>query len=451
MKNLLVALVLTAACTAQTAAPQAQPAQPAAQQPAATPPAAAQPAAAQPAAQTAAPQAAAPAQQKKEIKNPAEYNAYVGAVQQQDPAAKISGLEAFLTQYPESVMKEDALDLLMATYQQANNQAKVVETANKILAANPDNVKALVLLAYYDRAGQKWADAKQHAERGLQALPKWTKPEGVADADFQKQKTQFSGLLSSVAGLSALQLKDYPAAQKNLRAAVEADPKNVENVYPLALAYLSATPSDDVNGLFFIARAANLIADPKGKADVTKFGRSRYVKYHGTEEGRNELVATTASTPLPPADFAIKQYVPPTPAEQAADLVKQKKPETMDFAEWELVLSEGKPEDAEVVWNAIKGKPLQFVGQTINVTPTKLTLAASVDDIQKKVADIELTMNAAIPAKLMPKVDAEITLEGTPVSYTPKPFMMVMEKGSLLTKAEPAGAKKPPARRKPAQ
>ncbi len=41
--------------------------------------------------------------------------------------------------------------------------------------------------------------------------------------------------------------------------------------------------------------------------------------------------------------------------------------------------------------------------KSINVTPTKLTLAASVDDIQKKVADIELTMNAAIPAKLLPK------------------------------------------------
>ena len=183
-----------------------------------------------------------------------------------------------------------------------------------------------------------------------------------------------------------------------MRAAVEADPKNVENVYPLALAYLSATPSDDVNGLFFIARAANLITDPKGKADVIKFGHSRYVKYHGAEDGWNELLAQTAATPLPPADFTIKQYVPPTPAEQAADIVKQKKPETMDFAEWELVLSEGKPEDVEVVWTAIKGKPLQFVAQVISVTPTKLTLAASVDDIQKKVADIELTMNAAIPA-----------------------------------------------------
>src|SRR5579859_5539359 len=72
--------------------------------------------------------APAPAQ-KKEIKDPAEYNAYVGAVQQTDPAAKVSGLEAFLTQYPNSVMKEDALAYLMAAYQQTGNQAKMLETA----------------------------------------------------------------------------------------------------------------------------------------------------------------------------------------------------------------------------------------------------------------------------------------------------------------------------------
>ena len=47
-----------------------------------------QPQASQPQASPAQPQT-----QKKEIKDPAEYNAYVGAVQQTDPAAKISGLE----------------------------------------------------------------------------------------------------------------------------------------------------------------------------------------------------------------------------------------------------------------------------------------------------------------------------------------------------------------------
>jgi tetratricopeptide (TPR) repeat protein len=388
--------------------------------------------------------------QKKEIKDPAEYNAYVGAVQQQDPAAKVSGLEAFLTQYPNSVMKEDALELLMGTYQQTNNQAKVMDAANRLLAVNPDSARALVLLAYNERAAQKWADAKQHAERGLQALTKMAKPDGVSDADFAKQKTQLAALLNSVAGFSALQLKDYASAQKYLRPAVEADPNNVENVYPLALAYLTATPPDDVNGLFFIARAANLVSDPKGKDSIVKFGHSRYAKYHGSEQGWDDLLAQTKTTPVPPPGFTIAQYVPPTPAQQAADLVKTKKPEEMSFAEWELVLSEGTPEDQEKIWSALKGKNLQMAEvQVISASPTKLQLAASVDDIDKKRADVELSFPAPIPARNLPKEGDKINFEGTPASYTPKPFVMVMEKGTLLTKGAPASPRKPPVRRKP--
>ena len=241
-----------------------------------------------PAAQPQASPAPAPQAQKKEIKDPAEYNAYVGAVQQTDPAAKISGLEAFLTQYPNSVMKEDGLELLMGTYQQAGNQAKVIDTANRLLAVNPDNTRALVLLAYNERAGQKWADAKTHAERGLQALTKMTKPDGVSDADFAKQKTQLGGLLNSVAGFSALQMKDYASAQKYLRPAVEADPNNVENVYPLALSYLTATPPDDVNGLFFIARAANLVtgSEREGLDRQIRSQPVREVSRLGTRLGR---------------------------------------------------------------------------------------------------------------------------------------------------------------------
>ncbi len=430
MKTSLVAMVLalSAAASGQTAAPPAQ------GQPAAS-------------AQT--------QPQKKEIKDPAEYNAYVSALQQTDANAKISGLEAFLVQYPNSVMKEDALDVLMGAYQQTGNQAKVVDVANRLLTVNPNNVRALVLLAYLEKGSQKWAEAKQHAERGLAALPNMPKPDGASDADFAKQKAQIGGLLNSVAGFSALQLKDYAAAQKYLRAAVEADPNNVENIYPLAVASLPpSTPSDDVNGLFFIARAANLISDPKAKAEVIKFGHSRYLKYHGSEDGWNDLLALTATTPLPPANFTITKYVPPTPAQQAHDLVKDKTPDDikkLSFAEWELVLSAGAPEDADKVWSVIKGVPLQMEATVLQVvSPTELQIAASSDDIDAKRADIVLTMTGPIPAKLMPKEGGTLDFEGTPASYTANPFVMTMEKGALLTKAAPTPAKKPPVHHHPA-
>ena len=111
----------------------------------------AQPAQTQPAAPTGQAQPAAQNAQPV-IKDPAEYNAYVAAVQQKDASAKISGLEAFLTQYPNSVMKNQAMELLMTSYQQTGNTKKTMETATKLVQADPCNVRALTLLAFYDRA-----------------------------------------------------------------------------------------------------------------------------------------------------------------------------------------------------------------------------------------------------------------------------------------------------------
>jgi len=166
-------------------------------------------AAAQDAAPPAQGQPPAPTTQAPVIKDPAEYNAYVSAIQQKDPAALISGMEAFLTQYPNSIMKAQSLEILMGAYQQTGNP-KVMDAAKRLLAVNPDNAKALVVLSFSERAAQKWADAEQHAAHGLEVLPKWTKPDGVSDADFAKQKAQFTGILNSVAGFPRCSSKTLP-------------------------------------------------------------------------------------------------------------------------------------------------------------------------------------------------------------------------------------------------
>jgi hypothetical protein len=417
--------------------------------------------ASQPQAQPATPttQSGAPGQpqQKKEIKDPAEYNAYVGAVQQQDPAAKISGLEAFLTQYPNSVMKQDALEILMGAYQQTGNQQKMMDTAQKLLQADPNNVRALALLTYTLRARalgggtsaqQDLAQAKQYGERGLQALPSFNKPEGMSDSDFQKLKDQMSVIFNSAVGQGALQEKDYATASKSLRVAVTANPNDFSLVYPLALAYLQSTPPDSLNGIWYATRAS-IVAPAQYQASIEKYAKSQYVKYHGGDDGWTGLVAQAKGSPNPPSGFTIKPA--PTPAEQAANLINGKTPDDikkLSFGEWELVLSAGDQSAQDKVWTVIKGQPLQMEGQVIKVSPTELQIAASQDDIDQKRADIVLTMNAAIPARLMPKEGATLDFEGTPASYTPSPFVMTMEKGQLLTKAAPP-TRRPPAHRRP--
>lgn len=454
MKKILVTVVLGVAVLA-AAQGAAKPAQPPQGQ--ATP--------AQPAATPAQAPAAAPAQAPV-IKDPAEYNAYVGAIQQKDPAAQISGLEAFMTQYPNSVMKVAALQTLMQDYQQTNNQQKTIDTATKLVAADPCNVRAMALLAFFDRlkaqggdanAKQDLADAKKYAQMGLDCLPKFTKPEGTSDADFQKMKDQMTGIFNAAIGIAALTDKDYNTARKALRLAVDSSPdsqKDFSVVYPLALAYAGPTPPDPnltpdpLNAIWFAARASTVAPNAQYQAQIEKYAKGQYMKYHGGEDGWSDVLAKAKASATQPVGFTIPPA--PSPADQAHAMVTTKKPEEMDFATWQFVFTNGSKEDQDVVWNAIKGKAVQMQGVVIKATATEFLIAGSSDDIDAKKADITLTFEEKVPLRLIPKEGASLDFQGEPASYTPSPFMMTMEKGKLLKAATPAPAKKPPVHRKPA-
>src|SRR5258708_21397805 len=386
---------------------------------------------AQPAQQPAQAQPGALPSQAPVIKDPAEYNAYMGAANQTDPNAKISGLEAFVTQYPNSVMKAEALGALMGAYQQTNNVVKAMDAATRLVQADPNNVRALALLAYVKRAQaqagqnpqQNLADAKKYGQMGLEDLPKFTKPECTSDADFQKMKDQMSGIFNAAVGIAALQDKDYPSAQKTLKAAADASPQEFGIVYPLALSYLQATPQDSINGIWYGARALAIAPTPQVATQIEPYIKRQYVKYHGADDGWTDLVAKAKASPTMPSEFTIKPA--PTPPDQAAELVKSKDPTKMDSAEWELILAVGKQEDADTVFNAIKGKAGHVGGaKAISSSPSNLMLAASLDDIDANKADVELTMSAPIPARLLPKERATIDFEGTPETYAKSPFLI---------------------------
>lgn len=399
---------------------------------------------------------------KPQIKDPAEYNAYVNAVQQSDPAAKAQALEAFLQTYPNTVMKEDALVQLMGAYQQAGNASKTIDTASRVLQANPNNVRALALLAYYYRslaaqggpdAGKNAEQSAQYGQKGLDALPNMPK-EGMSDADFNKMHNELTAIFDGAVGFAALQKKDLVTAQKDLREAVQDESQpNISDIYPLATADLEAKPMNP-EGFWFIVKASQLAQGP-GQQQILDYGRKKYVRYHGSEEGWTDIVkqAQASQSVMPPAGFTVAAAPPPpSPAEQAADLVKSKDPKQMSFAEWQLVLSSGNAQASETVFEALKDKAVKLVANVISASPTKLTLAGSADDIDDKKADITLTMAKPLPAKLVPAVGTLMQFQATVSSYTPSPFMLTMTDGVLLDKAgNPVGTAAAPAHRAPAK
>ncbi len=118
------------------------------------------------------------------IKDPQEYNDYTNAVGQATPAAKAAAIETFLTKYPNTVVKIDLLELLLAHYQ-PGDPVKTLATADRLLAADPGNLRALFIEVYLEEsqaaAKTSPADAQPiydkaaaQAQTGLNA----TKPPG---------------------------------------------------------------------------------------------------------------------------------------------------------------------------------------------------------------------------------------------------------------------------------
>ena len=381
-------------------------------------------------------------QGQKTIKDAAEYNAYVSATQMSDPGQKAAALESFVQSYPNSIVKEDALQQAMIAYQSLNNAPKFNSTADELLKVNPNNVIGLALVAYGKRqaatqpganAPQLLGEASDLAKRGMQALPTRTKPEGVDDAAFQAQQKAFAAIFNGAIGHAALSNKDFPTAQKYLHAAVEGNPDNVSDVYPLALAYLTQKPPADdaqLNGLWFIARTINLAPT---FADAVKTGQYYYKRYHGSVDGWDQLVAAAKTDKLPPANLAqtITKYVPPTPAEQITKMIEGKQPLDLGWGEWIFILTNGTPEQKDWVWNAIKDKPMKFQGNIVAADPQSVTMAVTEDGIQAKVPEVKITM--LNPMKIPPVAGTDFQVQAVPTAYEAQPqFMVTLEQGQPI-------------------
>ena len=400
-----------------------------------------------------------PANQKV-IKDQAEYNAYMAALNlpagnPQDAAKKGAAMEAFIAQYPSSVVKTDALDQAMAAYQAAGNQAKVLEIAGKILEITPNNVRALAITTALERAPatpDKASRIRADGEKGLAAVQDWKKPEGMSDADFQTMKNQMTAIFAGAAGFGALQAKDYAAAEGFYQRSIAIDPNNLQDVYQMGVAALESNPIDK-KGFWYIAKAYSLAPAGQAKTQIAAYGKSKYRKYHGSFDGWDQYLASAGTQSAPPADIAITPA--PSPQEVACNVVKENDPSTLSFSDWEYILqyrdtgAACNKEAAEKVWQVIQNKQKDAKGdaaklkipvKVISADQNSIQAAITEDNQNSNVADLKVTMDK--PMTKPPAAGSSIEIIGVLSDYTPSPFMFVMTQGELP-------AAKPPVRKGP--
>ncbi len=385
----------------------------------------------------------------KVVKDPAEYQAYITALNTPDPGAKAAAMEAFVQQYPNSVVKVDALEQAMAAYQQASDTTKVGQTADRILQIDPSNVRALAIAAFLRRATATTSGdmeltkaAGTLAQKGLAALPSWTKPEGMSDADFQKLRNQMAEIFHGVAGFVALQAKNFTQARDSYLKSVEIDPSNMQDTYQLGIAEMQMTPLD-VAGFWYLAKAVTLAQaqdNQRAATGIASYGKATYQRYHGSLDGWDQLIASVASQTAPPANFAVSAKKAPTPADLACQAVAQNDPDSLSFSDREFILQfrDAAPcnkEAADKVWASIQNMEkhgaakLQIPVKVISASANSIEAAISEENQSANKADVKVTMEK--PLAKPPAAGAMISVIGVITEYTPTPFMFFMEKGAL--------------------
>ena len=373
--------------------------------------------------------------------DPTEFTAYDAAVNKQTtPQTQAPALEAYLAQYPKSAVKADVLQRIMIDYSQFDHP-KAIAAADNVLSLSPNNLQAYTIeVAYRREAAEAQTDAaaKQSgldaaasfAQKGLTA----TKMEGTTDADFAALKSFSTPTFYSAIGTAALNKKDTAGAiaafQSELGAMKVEDTAKpgtaLQDTYYLGQAYYQSTPPDYVNCTFYTTRAASYAPD-NFKAQLQPLATYCYKKYHGGADGYDAVVTAAKANLMPPAGFTI------VAAPTAADIVTKTIKETPDLAtlalsDKQFILQNGKPADAEKVFDTVKGKNTEIPGATvISATADQVMVAVSEDAVQSKTADFTYTMKT--PFKTPPPVGTKITLTGTYASYTQSPMMILMSDG----------------------
>jgi tetratricopeptide (TPR) repeat protein len=395
------------------------------------------------------------AQNRSSFSNPAEYDAYMAALNTRDAEKRATAMEVFIAWYPASVLRTDAYEQAMAAWHAANQPAKADAIAGKLLQADPDNVRALANRIYGARAraiqGDRAAMASmvEAAQRGLAVLPKWRKPAGLTDEVFARTRQQLGAVFNGALGDAALQAKDYDKARRHYREAVAAEPDNLQDVYQYTVSLLEGTPLDAM-GFWYAARAIAIARAAKSDAaatDIDRYVRSRYRIYRGSEEGWNELLArVVAGERAPPAGFVKSIPHALTPPEAALQVVEDHDPASLSFADWALVLRhrDATPANkiaAEKVWKVIADKQqgggtrLKIPVKVISATPDIIEAAITDEAQAANIADLRIAM--AHPLAPLPAAGAKISIVGTLSDYQPQPFRFMMTKAELAEESLP--------------
>ena len=149
----------------------------------------------------------------KQVQTFAEYSLSTAAISAPSPAKTIELVDTLLEVNPKSQYLNECAGAYIAALGKDGGAKKQLEGAQKILNGAPNSEDALYALATGSMNGA-------YATRLVNIMRTKAKPEGLAEADWDRKKSLYLGQGYYVAGTAACAKSTWTDCDKNLRAAL---------------------------------------------------------------------------------------------------------------------------------------------------------------------------------------------------------------------------------------
>jgi tetratricopeptide (TPR) repeat protein len=393
-------------------------------------------------------------EKKKEWKDRTEYDLYESITKTSEPTLWLSTLDKWRSQYPVTDYADVRRQMYLETYRSLDRPREAFNAAMEVLKDNPNNLVALsAIVGYVYRLNPSSpADLETAEKAAAQILGnldtvyiKDNRPPQMTDSDVVKAKPELKLFAQRTGAWIAYTRKDWDVAEKELTKVLELDPKQSQVSYWLGVTLLGeAKMEKQPAALYDFARAASYdgtgampVAD---RQQVQNYLNTVYKKFHGSDEGLAQLLATAKTAALPPGDFKIPNL---------ADVQKQKIEAEEAAARANPMLALWKSIKAELTSdsgasyfeNNMKDAALpggvngvtKFKGKVVSMVPAVRPKEVQLSIENGASPDVTLKLDSALPGKMEP--GGELEFEGVAKSYTKEPFMVTFE----VEKAKVAG------------
>ncbi len=350
-----------------------------------------------------------------------EYDLALSVRAQKAPAQRLPLLEQWKQKFPNSAMRPQRAEMILAAAQSLGDKAKMIEAARELVAVNPDHFTGLYWLTLFAPQAPM-----APIPAALTEAEQWARRLVKLAATQPAEQKEVTALAHRTLGWAAWQRGAPDAAEKELFQSLAAVPRNAEvSAWLGAMMATQKEPARQVAAIWHLARASYTDGDgalaAAQRREVRALLEAAYTSYHGALDGLDEIgaAARTADSNQPPAAFKI---------ETAAEVAQRKADEQMQATNpqlftWVKIRRRLTGVGGQAEYQKLAEGTLPLVkGYVVRCDADPKPTEVFVGLQDSAVEEVVLKLDAAQPR--CPEVGIALEFEGKPVAFSPEPFRL---------------------------